>query len=70
MDCIQSKEVVVEYCPTDEMLANMFTKPLQGVAFHQFHSAVLNLPNPNEVCPATVPMMGYRSVLGNESAME
>ena len=27
-DRIQSKEVAVEYRPTDEMLADMFTKPL------------------------------------------
>ena len=67
-DRIQSKEVTVEYCPTDEMLADMFTKPLQGPAFHHFHAVVLNLPNDNEVCPATVPMEGHRSVLGNEPA--
>ena len=66
MDRIQSKEVAVKYCPTDKMLANMFTKPLQGAAFHCFHATVLNLPSPKKVCPATVPMMGHRSVLGNE----
>ena len=69
MDHIQSKEVAVEYCPTDEMLANMFTKPLQGAAFHHFHAAILNLPDPIKICPAIVPMSGHRSVLGNESAM-
>ena len=69
-DHIQSKEVVVKYCLIDEMLANMFTKPLQGAAFCRFRTAVLNLPDPDKVCPTTVPMMGHRSVLGNESTME
>ena len=64
------KEVAVEYCLTDEMLADMFTKPLQGATFHQFCAAVLNLPDPVEIFPTTVAMPGHRSVLGNESAME
>jgi hypothetical protein len=33
----------VEYCPTEEMLANLFTKPLQGAAFRRFRDAVLNI---------------------------
>ena len=70
MDHIQSKEVAIEYFPTDEMLADMFTKPLQGVTFHHFRAAILNLPNPDKVCPTTVPMMGHRSVLGNELTVE
>ena len=69
-DRIQSKEVAIEYCLADKMLADMFTKPLQGPAFRRFRAAVLNLPDTNEICPATVPMMGHRSVLGNESATE
>ena len=42
-DRIQSKELTVEYCPTGEMLADMFTKPLQGNLFRKFHATVLNL---------------------------
>jgi hypothetical protein len=42
-DRIQSKESTVEYCPTGEMLADLFTKPLQGSSFHHFRQAVLNL---------------------------
>ena len=61
---------MVEYRPTDEMLADMFMKPLQGAAFHCFHAAVLNLPNTIKICPVTVPMSGHRSVLGNERAPE
>ena len=70
MDRIQSKEVAVEYCLTDKMLADMFTKPLQGAAFNHFRTTVLNLPDSKKDCPATVPMTGHRSVLGNELTME
>jgi hypothetical protein len=42
-DRIQSKELSVEYCPTGDMLAAMFTKPLQGSSFRKFRAAVLNL---------------------------
>jgi hypothetical protein len=42
-DRIQAKELTVEYCPTEEMLADMFTKPLQGSLFRKFRAAVMNL---------------------------
>ena len=48
----------------------MFTKPLQGAVFHCFCAAVLNLSDRDEICPATVPMPGHRSVLRIESATE
>jgi hypothetical protein len=35
-DRIASKEVRVEYCPTGEMIAVFFTKPLQGTLFRKF----------------------------------
>ena len=34
-DKIKSKEVVVEYCPTKKMVADFFTKPLQGKLFYK-----------------------------------
>ena len=42
-DRIKSKEVSVEYCPTDEMVGDYFTKPLQGLKFREFRRAILNL---------------------------
>jgi KUP system potassium uptake protein len=42
-DRIQSKELSIEYCPMEEMLADMFTKPLQGSTFSHFRAAVVNL---------------------------
>jgi hypothetical protein len=42
-DCLKDKKLHVEYCPTEEMLADLFTKPLQGAAFRKFRDAVLNI---------------------------
>jgi len=42
-DQIKSGEVPIEYCPTSSMLADFFTKPLQGAQFRQLCSAKMNL---------------------------
>lgn len=43
-DRINAGELSVSHCPTGEMTADVFTKPLQGSHFTQFRRAVLNLP--------------------------
>jgi len=43
-DCIKRGEVKVAYCPTENMLADFFTKPLQGAAFRRMRSQILNMP--------------------------
>ena len=40
-DRIDKKEVRVEYCPTGIMLADYFTKPLQGRAFKLFRDVIM-----------------------------
>jgi hypothetical protein len=42
-NCIEKGDVKVEYCPTEDMVADIFTKSLQGSAFHKFRNAVLNM---------------------------
>jgi hypothetical protein len=42
-DRIAAGELSVEYCPTGEMLADFFTKPLQGALFRKFRNRILNL---------------------------
>ena len=44
-DQVDKKEVSIEHCPTGEMLADFFTKPLQGELFRKFRAAILNLEN-------------------------
>ena len=40
---VKNGELKVEYCPTGEMLADFFTKPLQGKLFIKLQSQILNL---------------------------
>jgi hypothetical protein len=42
-DRIASREVSVEYCPTGDMIANFFTKPLQGTLFCKFRDFIMNV---------------------------
>jgi hypothetical protein len=41
-DLIERKEVQVEYCPTDAMIADYMTKPLVGAKFLRFRSLVMD----------------------------
>jgi len=43
-DNIRRKQARVEYCPTDDMVGDYFTKPRQGSGFVRFRSTILNLP--------------------------
>ena len=38
---VDSGEITIERCPTDEMLADFFAKPLQGALFRKFKAVVL-----------------------------
>jgi hypothetical protein len=42
-DRVKSKEIAIEYCPTDDMVGDFFTKPLQGAKFLKFRNAVMNI---------------------------
>ena len=46
------------YCPTENMLGDFFTKPLQGSVFKNMHKIILNMPNDAN------DNIGHRSVLG------
>ena len=39
----EKKEVSIEYCPTDEMIGDYFTKPLQGRKFKKFRKLIMGL---------------------------
>ena len=42
-DRIEKGELKVEYCPTDKMVADFFTKPLQGQKFIDFRNEIMNI---------------------------
>jgi hypothetical protein len=44
-DRVQNGEVRIDYCPTGEMVADFFTKPLQGSLFRKLRGVILNSPN-------------------------
>ena len=50
-DRVKSKEVRIEYCPTGIMLAEYFTKPLQGALFQKMKDMIMgntDIPLPTE----------------------
>jgi hypothetical protein len=56
-DRVDTNEVKIEYCPTLQMLADFFTKPLQGSLFQTMRDRVMNY-NPDDKYN-----QDYRSVL-------
>jgi len=57
-DRIAAGEVSVQYCPTSEMVADYFTKPLQGALFKKFRDIIMNID------PVMKSSQDRRSVLG------
>ena len=41
-DRIEQGEIRVQYCPTDDMIGDFFTKPLQGAKFRKFRDIIMN----------------------------
>jgi hypothetical protein len=42
-DRIDRGDLKVEYCPTEDMVGDYYTKPLQGQLFRKFRSIIMNL---------------------------
>jgi hypothetical protein len=42
-DLVARDEVIVKYCPTDEMIGDYMTKPLVGSKFKRFRDLIMNL---------------------------
>jgi hypothetical protein len=58
---IARKEIAVQYCPTKEMVADYFTKPLQGELFYKFRDQIMGL------VPMGTITGDHRSVLDKKS---
>jgi Reverse transcriptase (RNA-dependent DNA polymerase)/Zinc knuckle len=59
-DRIANKELTIEYCPTEQMVADFFTKPLQGSLFRRLRDIVMNV-DPEQ--PDQSATLDQRSVL-------
>ena len=42
-DKIKNKEVKIVYCPTDELVADYNSKPLQGMLFHRHRNVIMGI---------------------------
>ena len=42
-DVAARKHITIEYCPTDEMIGDFFTKPLGGAKFRRFRNIIMNI---------------------------
>mmetsp|Transcript_13201 Transcript_13201/g.12816 ORF Transcript_13201/g.12816 Transcript_13201/m.12816 type:complete len:160 (-) Transcript_13201:301-780(-) len=43
-DRIATGDVKIDHCGTKKMLADLFTKPLQGELFREFRAKIMNIP--------------------------
>jgi hypothetical protein len=58
-DRIAASEMSVAYCPTGDMVADFFTKPLQGSLFKRFRDTIMNVASDS----AADSIQNHRSVL-------
>ena len=42
-DVCQRNQITLEYCPTNEMIGDFFTKPLGGAKFRRFRNIIMNI---------------------------
>ena len=42
---VETGDVVIENFPTEKMLGDHFTKPLQGALFRKFRAEIMNIPD-------------------------
>jgi hypothetical protein len=63
-DQVDSKRVRIEHCPTADMIADYFTKPLQGAPFRKLRDLIMNI-DPSSAYHSN--NSAHRSVLRNIS---
>ena len=44
-DRVETGDVVIKHFPTEKMLGEHFTKPLQGALFMKFRAEIMNIPD-------------------------
>ena len=65
-DKVKSGEITIEYCPTKEITADYFTKPLAGALFNKFRDVILGIND------GDVPIYGaaYAKSIADRKAVE
>ena len=48
-DIVDSGKITVEHCNMHDMLADYFTKPLQGIKFREFRNRIMGMPQDKDV---------------------
>jgi hypothetical protein len=43
MDQVEKGNLLIEYCPTDEMVVDYMTKPLSGAKFRKFKKRLMGM---------------------------
>ena len=64
-DRIDKGELVIQYCPTLDMLADYFTKPLQGKLFHKFREVIMGWKHVNTLTSITDDENGLKERVRN-----
>jgi hypothetical protein len=54
-DRVRTDGIEIKHCPTDEMLADFFTKPLQGSLFRKFRDVLLGYKHINSLKTSNMP---------------
>ena len=55
-DRVDRKEIIITYCPTAKMLADFFTKPLQGNLFRFFRDILMGYVSIEEIIKDDIEM--------------
>jgi hypothetical protein len=53
-DCINKKDLTVEWCPTEDMIGDFMTKPNQGALFTEFRNQIIGVTPAKSLRPEKV----------------
>ena len=69
-DRLKSEEIQVIYCPTTKMIADFFTKPLQGNLFRKLRDVVMGYKHVTELIEGNVEAPDKERVRNNDKLRE
>ena len=62
-DRLETGDVVINHCPTEEMLGDIFTNPLQGSLFRNFRAEIMNIPDDLDMVEMGMDRIGLKKGL-------